>query len=66
MNKNLANWDRYVRVALGIILLYVGIAGLVSGALGILLAILGGVFLVTGLIGFCPLYVMFKFSSRKA
>ena len=35
-------------------------------ALGITLAILGGVFLVTGLIGFCPLYAMFKFSSRKA
>jgi hypothetical protein len=66
MNKNVASWDRIIRAVLGIILLYVGIAGLVSGSLGILLAIIGGVFLVTGLIGFCPIYALFKLSTKKA
>jgi hypothetical protein len=66
MNKNVASWDRIIRAVLGVVLLYVGIAGLVSGWLGVVIAILGAVFLVTSLIGFCPIYAVFKLSTKKA
>jgi Inner membrane protein YgaP-like, transmembrane domain len=61
---NVANWDRIVRVVLGIILLYLGLGGVVAGGLGIVLDILGAVLLLTGLVGVCPLYMLFKFSTK--
>lgn len=63
---NEAVWDRVVRLVLGLILLYVGWGGVVAGAGGIVLGIFGVVFLLTGLTGFCPLYTLFKFSTKKA
>ena len=63
---NEANWDRIVRVVLGIVLLYLGLGGVVSGAWGIVLDVLGAVSLLTGVIGFCPLYMLLKFSTKKA
>jgi Inner membrane protein YgaP-like, transmembrane domain len=63
---NEANWDRIVRVVLGIVLLYLGLAGVVVGTLGIVLDILGVILLLTGLVGFCPLYALLKFSTKKA
>ncbi len=63
---NEANWDRIVRVVLGIVLLYLGLGGVVVGTLGIVLDILGAILLVTGVVGVCPLYMLFKFSTKKA
>ncbi len=62
---NEANWDRAVRVVLGVVLLYLGLGGVVGGAFGVVLDILGAVLLLTGLVGFCPLYTLFKFSTKK-
>jgi hypothetical protein len=62
---NEANWDRIARVVLGIVLLVLGLGGTVGGVLGIVLDILGVILLVTGLVGFCPLYTLFKFSTKK-
>jgi hypothetical protein len=62
---NEANWDRIARVVVGIILLYLALAGVVAGVVGVILGILGAVLLVTGAVGFCPLYTLFKFSTKK-
>jgi len=62
---NEANWDRIARVVLGAVLLYLGLGGVVAGTLGIVLDVLGAIFLLTGLVGFCPLYTIFKFSTKK-
>ena len=62
---NEANWDRIVRVVLGVVLLYLALGGVVTGAPGIVVAILGVVALATGAVGFCPLYTVFKFSTKK-
>jgi len=62
---NEANWDRIARVVLGVVLLFLGLGGTVGGVLGIVLDILGVILLVTGLVGFCPLYTLFKFSTKK-
>lgn len=63
---NEANWDRIARVVLGVILLFLSLGGTVSGVLGVIFGIFGAIFLVTGLIGFCPLYTLFKFSTKKS
>jgi Inner membrane protein YgaP-like, transmembrane domain len=62
---NEANWDRIARVVLGLILLVLGLAGTVTGILGIIFDVIGLILLVTGLVGVCPLYMLFKFSTKK-
>ena len=66
LKVNQANWDRVVRVVLGTVLLYLGLAGVVAGGWGIVLDVLGVILVVTGLVGFCPLYAIFKLSTKKA
>lgn len=66
LKVNEAGWDRIARVVLGIVLLALGWAGVVGGGWGIFLKIIGFVPLLTGLIGWCPLYTLFKFGTKKA
>jgi len=63
---NEAIWDRIACVVLGIVLLYLDLGGVVAGGLGVVLDIFGAIFLLTGLVGFCPLYMLFKFSTKKS
>lgn len=62
MNESML--DRVVRVVLGLILLYLGWGGVVVGGWGLALKIIGFIPLITGLIGWCPLYSLFKFSTK--
>ncbi len=62
---NEAGWDRIVRVILGLVLLYVGFGGVVTGTLGVVLGIIGLILLVTGVVGFCPLYKVLGFATKK-
>jgi len=66
LKVNEANWDRIVRVVAGIVLLYLALGSVVTGVLGVVLGILGVTFFVTGLVGWCPLYTLFKFGTKKA
>jgi hypothetical protein len=63
---NEASWDRIVRIALGVVLLYLGWAGVVGGTLGVVLQWLGLVPLITGIVGWCPAYGLLKFRTNKA
>jgi hypothetical protein len=65
MKINEAGWDRWVRVGLGIVLLYLGWGGVVAGGLGVVLKILGFVPLITGLVGWCPLYALFRTGTKR-
>ena len=58
MNVNLAGWDRIVRIALGVGLLTLTVAGPQT-----LWGLVGIVPLLTGVMGFCPLYRVFGFST---
>ena len=53
------------RVALGVVLLYLGWSGTVGGALGTVFQFLGFVPLLTGLAGWCPLYAVFGFRTSE-
>jgi hypothetical protein len=63
---NEANWDRIIRVILGVLLLYLGWGGVVTGGLGVFFKWIGFLPLVTGLVGFCPLYALLKFRTNRA
>ncbi len=65
MKKNMGTLDRSVRVIAAIVIAVLIIAKTLTGTLALILGILGGIFLVTSLVGFCPLYVPFKFSTKK-
>ncbi|MHB8420267.1 MAG: YgaP family membrane protein [Myxococcales bacterium] len=58
---NEGNWDRAIRVLLGVVLLALTITGPKT-----LWGLLGLVPLVTGLWGFCPFYRMFGISTCPA
>jgi hypothetical protein len=60
---NEATWDRALRMFAGLVLLYLGWAGVVGGTLGLVFKILGFLPLLTGAVGFCPVYRLFGISS---
>jgi hypothetical protein len=63
---NQAGWERVARVILGIVLLYLGWAGVVSGTLGTVFKIFGFIPLLTGLVGWCGLYSLLGIRTNKA
>jgi len=62
--QNVDGIDRVLRVALGIAMAAIGLFVL-KGTTGTVLSIIGLIPLATGLVGFCPLYLPFKFSTNK-
>ena len=66
MKQNMGTADRIIRAVLAIIFAVLYFSGTVTGTLGIILLVFAGIFLLTSLISFCPLYVPFKFSTRKS
>ncbi len=66
MKTNESNVDRIIRVVLGIALLVVGFGGFIGGALGLVFKIVGALSLLTGVVGFCPLYALLKFKTKKS
>ncbi|MDW7759261.1 MAG: DUF2892 domain-containing protein [Acidobacteriota bacterium] len=65
MTLNMGPMDRLIRLLLAVLVALLLLAGVLEGTLAIVLGILALVFLVTSVIGFCPLYVPLKISTRK-
>ena len=66
MEKNEGKADRVVRIVLGIVLLYVGVAKVVTtGTATYIIALLGLILLVTGATGHCALYSILKINTLK-
>lgn len=63
---NEAGWERFARLVLGVALLWLGWGGVVTGTPGAVLKIAGFLPLLTALIGWCPLYAVLGFSTRRA
>jgi fatty acid desaturase len=62
---NESNADRVIRVVLGAVLVGLKAGGVVAGTWGWILLVIGAILLLTGLIGWCGLYKLFGFSTRK-
>ena len=65
MKRNMSNIDRLIRAIVAVLLVYLYIGGLVTGAFGIILVVLGVILLITSVLGFCPIYALLKLSTRK-
>lgn len=65
MTKNMGSLDRIIRVSLAVLVAVLYFTNVISGTWAIILGILALVLLLTSLVGVCPLYMSFKFSTRK-
>ena len=65
MKRNMSNIDRLIRAIVAVLLVYLYIGGIVTGAFGIILVVLGVILLITSVIRFCPLYELLKISTFK-
>jgi hypothetical protein len=66
MKLNEAPADRIVRIVLGVVLAALAVTGTVTGALAVVAWVIAAIALVTGIVGFCPLYAIFRFSTKSA
>ncbi|MBU42866.1 MAG: hypothetical protein CMN76_06585 [Spirochaetaceae bacterium] len=64
MKLNMGVVDRVLRVAVAVVIGVLYWQGIITGTLGIVLLVLGGVFVLTSLVGFCPLYLPLKLSTK--
>ena len=64
MKLNESPADRIVRIVLGIILAALAITGVATGALATVAWVVAAIALVTGVVGFCPLYAIFRVSTK--
>lgn len=64
MKKNMSDADRIIRSLLGVAAVAVAVF-VTTGWVDILLYVFAGVMFITALIGVCPLYLLFKISTRK-
>jgi hypothetical protein len=65
MKKNMGMVDRVVRLILAGAVLVLYLTGIITGTVAIILGALAVVWVVTSLLGFCPLYLPFKISTRR-
>lgn len=55
--------DRVIRIVLAIVVIVLYLTGNITGVISIILRIFAMFFIITSAVGFCPLYVPFKFST---
>ena len=65
MKKNMGTIDRAIRVILAIVVAVLYFTNVITGTVAIILGIFAIIFIVTSFIGFCPLYVPLKISTKK-
>ncbi len=63
--QNESSIDRIIRIVLGLALIAIGFFVL-GGTAGTIVGVIGFIPLLTGLVGWCPLYHLFKFSTRPS
>jgi len=65
MKNNMGSADRIIRAVIAVLFGILIFTNAVSGVLAIVLGVIAVIFLVTALIGFCPLYTIFGWSTKK-
>lgn len=66
MKKNMGNADRIIRVLAAVVVAVLYFTGQISGTLAAILGLFAVIFVVTSFMSFCPLYLPFKWSTRKS
>jgi hypothetical protein len=66
MKQNMGTADKIIRLVVVAIIAALYFTGQITGTAAIILGIIAVAFLVTSLIGWCPTYVPFGISTKKA
>jgi len=66
MKLNESPADRIIRIVLGVILAALALTGVATGTLAAVAWVVAAIALVTGVVGFCPLYAIFRVSTKAA
>jgi hypothetical protein len=65
MKRNMGIADRIVRLIIAALIVVLGITGVISGTLLIILGIVAAAFIITSILGVCPIYLLFRISTRR-
>jgi len=65
MKQNMGSADRILRVVLAVLVAVLYFTDSISGTVAIILGLFAVIFLATSAMGFCPLYLPFKLSTKK-
>jgi len=65
MKQNMGSTDRIIRVLFAVVVGVLYFTNSISGTVAIILGLFAIIFLATSAMGFCPLYVPFKLSTKK-
>jgi len=65
MHLNVSSPDRIIRIVIGVVLAALVVTGVASGLLAVVAVVLAAVMFVTAIVGFCPLYAIFRISTRS-
>lgn len=63
--KNLASWDRILRVVTGVLMLIAALTGMVEGMLRVGLLLFAWIPLVTGGFGWDPIYALLRIGTHR-
>lgn len=66
MKLNMGTIDRSIRLAIAVIIAFLYFTGKLGGVAAISLGIVAILLFATSVVGWCPAYVPFKISTRKA
>jgi hypothetical protein len=66
MKRNMGVADRIVRFIIAAVIVVLGITGVISGTLLIILGIVAAAFVITSILGVCPIYLLFRMSTRRS
>jgi len=65
MITNMGTIDRIIRLVVVAVIGVLYFTGQISGAIATVLAVMAIIFLITSLLGFCPVYLPLKLSTKK-
>jgi hypothetical protein len=65
MKNNMGSIDRIIRAVVAVLLGVLIFTNVISGTLAVVLGVIAVILLVTALLGFCPLYTLFGWSTKK-
>ncbi|MFZ6012556.1 MAG: YgaP family membrane protein [Bacteroidota bacterium] len=65
MKTNMGKFDRLVRIVVAVAIAVLYSSNMITGALAIVLLIVAVAFVITSFVGFCPLYLPLKLSTKK-
>lgn len=65
MKTNMGSYDKIIRVMISILLVVLFANDIIVGAAGWVIIAIAAVFTLTSIVGYCPLYSIFGFNTKK-